>query len=108
MNTNQNTVPTVQVNGKEVLDFTPQSTSQAAIVPLSVIQRLAAMLDTSTLQSIKRDMRVKLQDNDIDTVEKYVTMLQEEIDFHTTVNLLTMYQPTVETPLTSEGYANAR
>jgi len=95
---NTNSIPTVNVNGKDVLDFTPQSASQSAIVPLSVIQRLAALLGTSSLESIKRQLRDKLNYNNnegvaIDTIEKYVQLLQDEVDFHTTVNLLTMYQP---------------
>ena len=92
---NSSQISTVIVNGKEVLDFTPQSTSQSAIVPLSVIQRLASLLGTESLESIKREMSRKLQDRDgnINSLEKYVQLLQNEIDFHNTVNLLTMYEP---------------
>jgi len=92
-------VPIVQVNGKEVLDFTPQSTSQAAIVPLSVIQRLAKLLGTANIREIKEEMRDKLSYGhpaDINTMEEYVSVLQEEINFHTTVNLLAMYEPQLE------------
>lgn len=90
------TVNTVQVNGKEVLDFSPQSTTQLVIVPLSVIQKLASLLDNSNLSEIIRTMRTKLGNHEVDTMEKYVQILQDEIDFHNTVNLLTMYQPEEE------------
>jgi len=93
MKTPAPTVKTVQVNGKEVLDFTPQSTSQLAIVPLSVIQKLASLLDTQSLYGIKQEMAIVLNNSEINTIEQYVKVLQEEIDFHNTVNLLTSYEP---------------
>lgn len=97
MNTQSNTtVNTVQVNGKEVLDFTPQSTSQSAIVPLSVIQKLASLLHNDSLTNIKREMIEVLDETSVNTMEKYVQILQDEVDFHTTVNLLNMYQPQVD------------
>lgn len=109
MKTKSNTVNTVQVNGKEVLDFTPQYDSQSAIVSLSVIQRLAGLLPITPIHKIVEDMRDKLYilpDNH--TIEDYLKLLQDELDFHTTINLLTMYEdnPNINDTEKIKGYIN--
>lgn len=97
MKTNVNTVPTVNVNGREVLDFTPDYTTQSAIVSLNVIQRLAGLLPVNTIENITKDLRYEL--GNITNINDYLKLLQDELDFHSTVNLLTMYESNKDTEI---------
>ena len=86
-----------QVNTQDIINFTPNTTNEVAIISIPVLQRLAQALSSTSLASIKREFRDKLSYNNdngenIDTMEKYLQLLQNEIDFHTTVTALMEYQ----------------
>ena len=94
MNTNNPTIPTVNINGQEVPNFADvQSTTELAIVSLNVINKLAALLPQASLGTIKRELREQL--DGISTMEQYINVLQNEIDFHRTVNLIQSYEAPV-------------
>jgi len=90
------TVKVIEVNDREILDFTSESTSELVIIPLSVAQKLADLLTNIDLDAVIIQLRNRLGDSDINTIEGYLQVLQEELDFHNTVNLLTTYEPNLE------------
>jgi hypothetical protein len=81
------------VINQDIINFTPNTTSEVAIIAIPVLQRLAQALSSTSLDSIKRHMSNDLRMNsEIDTMEKYLALLQTEIDFHTTVTALMEYK----------------
>jgi len=86
----QDQTTTVTVNGKEVINFVPDNNTQAAIVSLNVIRRLASLLPSGAFREIKQRMMADIDDSD--SIADYVKLLEDEVDFHRTVNLLTAYQ----------------
>ena len=92
MNTIQNTVQTVTVNGREVLDFSKNTPNQCAILPLSVVKRLATFLNDTNLDDIKRRMIRSINADLTNDMQSYLNILQEEIDFHNTVGAIADYE----------------
>ena len=81
------------INNQEIINFTPNTTSERAIIAIPVLQKLAQALSSTSLDSIKRNMASDLRMNsEIDTMEKYLALLQTEIDFHTTLTTLMEYK----------------
>lgn len=92
----QNLDSTPVIN-QDIINFTPNTTSEVAIIAIPVLQRLAQALSSTSLESIKRNMSSDLRLNsEIDTMEKYLKLLQTEIDFHTTVTALMEYKTVSE------------
>lgn len=97
---NLNSIPVIN---PDIINFTPNTTSEVAIVAIPVLQKLAQSLSTASLETIKRNMANDLSSNsEIDTMEKYLQVLQTEIDFITTVNALINCKIVAEEPVTQE------
>lgn len=93
------------VNDQNIINFTPNTTSEVAIIAIPVLQRLAHALSSTSLDTIKRNMASDLRLNsEIDTMEKYLVLLQTEIDFHSTVTALMEYKAVSQEPTTQETY----
>jgi hypothetical protein len=83
----------ITMNGVEleVPSFVPELTGQLAIVHLSVLQRLAALLPKASLETIKTRIA-----NDIyrcPNIEAIITVLENELAFQTSVNQIRLYSP---------------
>lgn len=80
---------TIQLpNGQEVLDlYNQEFTSQAAIVSLDIIKRLASKLSSVKFETVKFDTCEALSRTT--NLEDFVSIMQEETNFHRTVNLIT-------------------
>lgn len=89
---NNKQLSTVEINGKQVIDFTPQSTRPQALVDFDVVKRLAALLPTSSFDEIKNMVISNIRiTNDL---PEMINVMQGEIAFQQTVNLLNEYQLT--------------
>jgi hypothetical protein len=77
----------IDVNGAQVADLTHNNNQRPlALVDLEVLGKLTDLLETADLYSIKRALKSLIDDaNDI---EKYVSILDAEVAFHKTVNLI--------------------
>lgn len=94
-----------QVNVQDIINFTPNTTNEVAIISIPVLKRLAQALSSTSLDSIKRNMSSDLRMNsEIDTMEKYLQVLQTEIDFHTTVTALMEYKTVSEEIVNENNY----
>jgi hypothetical protein len=76
----------IDVNGAQVADLTPNHERALALVDLKVLGRLTSLLQTTDLYSVKR--KIKGLINDAKTLEEYVAVIDEELAFQTTVNLI--------------------
>jgi hypothetical protein len=74
------------LNGEQVADLTPNHERPLALVDLEVLGKLTDLLKTSDLYSIKRALKSLI--NDANDIEKYVSILDAEVAFHKTVNLI--------------------
>tara|TARA_R110000868_G_scaffold38320_1_gene134313 strand:+ start:4112 stop:4435 length:324 start_codon:yes stop_codon:yes gene_type:complete len=74
------------LNGEQVADLTPNHERPLALVDLEVLGKLTDLLKTSDLFSIKRALKSLI--NDANDIEKYVSILDAEVAFHKTVNLI--------------------
>lgn len=74
--------------GQEVLNLLPIANKErvAALVDLSVLQRVIGSLDTVDLYTMKSRFMDKVQR--IQTLPDYLDLLQEEIAFHNTINII--------------------
>lgn len=65
----------------------PQSTyEQPVIVEKSVVSRLVQLLQNASFHQIKADFTDELME--ANNIEQYVQMLQDELNFHRTVNCI--------------------
>jgi len=87
----------INLNGAEmkVTNLSPQSERELAIVDLTVLQRLASYLPKADLYGIKN--RLKNEISDVTDMAGFVALLEEELAFHKTVNLITTVTMTEET-----------
>ena len=85
----------IDVNGAQVADLTPNHERALAIVDLAVLKKLTNLLKSADLYKIKLDLKNAI--DDCDTMETYVAILDEEVAFHTTVNMIK--EVTVPVPL---------
>lgn len=88
MNTANNTTRTVILpSGQEVLDLlNMQSNGQGALVDLSVLSRLTKHLPTVPLAVVKAELVKNI--NTADTLEEVCLLLEGELAFHHTVNII--------------------
>lgn len=94
-----NNLNSTPVANQDIINFTPNTKSEVAIIAIPVLQRLAETLSATSLETIKRNMANDLSSNpEIDTMKKYLQFLQTEIDFHTTVIALIEYKAASEEP----------
>jgi len=80
------TMQTVEFGTVEVLAANDAFVSPI-IVEKSVITRLSAMLDRSSFKMVKENFKDRLRN--VKDMEDYVELLQDELSFHRSVNLLT-------------------
>lgn len=73
-------------NGTKALNLLPDFNGQAVIVPLSMVKRLASMLPTARLDVVVESLVSKVREEQ--NLVGYVEVLEEEVAFHRTVNLL--------------------
>ena len=86
----------IEVNGAQVIDLTPNHDRPLALVDFETIKRLSHFLPHAKFQDIKRDTIFMIEHSE--TLEDYVRVLDAEVAFHKTVNLLQSYnlQPAEE------------
>jgi len=75
----------------EVPSFVPELTGQLAIVHLSVLQRLAALLPNASFSTIKN----RVSDDILMTknIDELIMVLENELAFQTSVNQIRLYSP---------------
>lgn len=84
---------TITLNGveKEVSTFIPELTGDLAIVHLSVLKRLAALLPHASFSTIRKrvseDILMTLNINEL------IMVLENELAFQTSVNQIILYEP---------------
>lgn len=76
----------IMVEGKQVINLLPENTRQAALVDMKTLGRLAALLPQVSLFEVKRAIIDKISDSN--TMEEFIEVLNTELAFHTTVNLI--------------------
>ena len=76
----------VDVDGQQVLVLTPDYQRPSAIVDLAVIKRLASYLPKANVREIIDTFKSNLEN--AYNIEAYVQMLEEELAFHKSVNLI--------------------
>jgi len=76
----------VDVNGAQVLDLTPNHDRALALVDFEIVKRLSSYLPIGDLYDVKRDMINSI--HQAETLEDYLKLLEEEVAFHRTINLL--------------------
>ncbi len=83
----------ITMNGVEleVPSFVPELTGQLAIVHLSVLQRLAALLPNASFSTIKN----RVSDDILMTknISELIMVLENELAFQTSVNQIKLYSP---------------
>jgi hypothetical protein len=90
-------------NGRTAVSFVPEDSKDLAIVHIATIERLAKMLATAPIQGIIAEMQVKLEGlfmrqtkynstNPV-TLEEYISVLEDDVNFHKTINLIQEYKP---------------
>ena len=79
----------INLNGTDtdVINLSPQSERELALVDLTVIQRLASLLPKADIWCIKDNFISRIKDTS--NMEEFVTELAEELAFQTSVNLIT-------------------
>jgi hypothetical protein len=92
MTTQSKVVKTVELdNGKTAVSFVAESNRPLAVVDLGVLQKLAQLLAPANYEYIRMQLIAKLKDTH--TITGYVEVLEEELAFQTSVNLITVYKP---------------
>lgn len=91
---------TVSNNGtderSQAVLLTPKFTGKMAVVDLKTIKRLAALLPRASFNQIKNNMIDVIRDTE--NLEQFVSVLEEELAFHMSINLITEYEePTLDT-----------
>jgi hypothetical protein len=91
----------ITMNGveQEVPSFMPELTGQLAIVHLSVLQRLAALLPNASFSTIKN----RVSDDILMTrnIDELILLLENELAFQTSVNQIRLYKQPI--PLDNES-----
>jgi hypothetical protein len=83
-------------DGKTAINMSPESTQQLAIVNLSVIKRLTALLPLASPQDIIGSFQDKLEDlqktyPSRTMLEDFINLMEDEVAFHRSVNLIATY-----------------
>lgn len=104
MNTsNNNTFVPVPGSDKPAVVLTPKFSGQLAVVDLGVIQRLASFLPEAHFGTIRRDLVAQIER--ADNLPAMLDIIEDELAFHKSINLITEYKPGSE-PDRIEKYAN--
>jgi hypothetical protein len=76
-------------DGNNVISSVPDKSRAIALVDLNVLRKLVSYLPTVPLDSIKAALKAEI-DNQQD-LERLTSLLEEEIAFHKSVNLIQEY-----------------
>lgn len=60
-----------------------------AVVHLQTIKKLAALLPSVSFSTIKQNMKYEMDETQ--NLEEYISLLESEVAFHKSVNLITNY-----------------
>jgi len=80
---NGKTISTTELGDIQLLGAS-STYQQPVVVEMSVVKRLTEQLMTTYFSNIKNRFRKKLRE--VDNMKDYVTLLEEEVAFHRTVN----------------------
>jgi len=81
-----------EINGKQVIDFTPDTAREIALVDLKVLKRLTEKLTSTNVEKIRHSLREQIMStNDLNTL---VEICEDFAAFHRSVNLIQSYQVT--------------
>lgn len=108
MTNEKKAVPTVMVNGQEVPVLTADlnSNQKLAIVSQNVLKALTKLLPKARFPEIKASFIEEVEKTAF--MEEYVEVLQAELEFQMSVNILKEYFPerTTPTPVSKDVYSN--
>lgn len=79
----------IEINGKTVIDFTPDNAREICLVDLKVLRRLTAMLDVSSFGAERHSLRTTIMN--ATNLEDLVEACEEFSSFHRSVNLIQSY-----------------
>lgn len=83
---------TIEINGKQVIDFTPDNAREIALVDLKVLRRLTEKLTTMSVDKIRHSLREQIMStNELSTL---VEICEDFAAFHRSVNLIQSYEVT--------------
>jgi len=80
----------IEINGKQVIDFTPDNAREIALVDLKVLRRLTEQFKTSSFDKIRHSLREQIMMTD--NLETLVERCEDFAAFHRSVNLIQSYQ----------------
>lgn len=80
------------INGSstDAVVLTPSFTGALAVVDLNTIKRLASMLPKASLDDIRAELIRNLRL--CHTLEEHVDVIERELAFHRTINMITEYE----------------
>lgn len=79
-----------EINGKQVIDFTPDNARELALVDLQVLRRLTDMLGTESFSNIRHSLRQNIMATD--NLETLVQVCEDFAAFHRSVNLIQSFR----------------
>jgi hypothetical protein len=79
----------IEINGKQVIDFTPDNAREIALVDLKVLRRLTEQFKTSSFEKIRHSLREQIMMTD--NLETLVEACEDFAAFHRSVNLVQSY-----------------
>lgn len=82
----------IEINGKQVLDFTPDNARELALVDLKVLRRLTDMLGSESFSNIRHSLRESIMKTD--NLETLVQVTEDFAAFHRSVNLIKSFELT--------------
>jgi len=80
----------IEINGKQVIDFTPDNAREIALVDLKVLRRLTEQFQTRSFEKIRHSLREQIMMTD--NLETLVERCEDFAAFHRSVNLIQSYQ----------------
>lgn len=81
-----------EINGKQVIDFTPDNAREVALVDLKVLRRLTEKLTSMSVDKIRHSLREQIMGtNDLNSL---VEICEDFAAFHRSVNLIQSYEVT--------------
>ena len=80
----------IEINGKQVIDFTPDNARELALVDLQVLRRLTDMLGTESFSNIRHSLRQNIMA--ADNLETLVQVTEDFAAFHRSVNLIRSFR----------------
>jgi len=82
----------IEINGKTVIDFTPDNAREICLVDLKVLRRLTSQLASSNVHKIRHSLREQIMMTE--NLETLVEICEDFAAFHRSVNLIQSYQDT--------------